>query len=174
VPVLTARGEGAAVLARESPRSGYGGRLAAQVQQRLGSDWQLFAGVEWENYRARGPAFNRTGREFFFAVEYQVRPDWWLTAEGRSRHGTVVSYTTPPRPDLIKAGKVLTLLDTFERSSPLLAYYFPAETLSGSLALTRVLDPRTALVLQFEYRDTTHNALRYLNSRSTVGLTRRF
>lgn len=173
VPVLSARGEGTGVLARESPRSGYGGRLTAQVQRRLGFDWQLVAGVEWEKYWARGPAFNLSGREYFLTVEYQVSKDWRLNAEVRSRHGTVVSYTTPPRPDLVKAGKVLTLLDTFERASPLLAYYFPAETISGAVELTRVLDRRSALFLQLEYRDTTHNALRYLNTRTTVGFARR-
>lgn len=174
VPVLAASVAGEEVFVRESARSGHSGKLTLQAQQRLGSAWQFVAGVEWEKYQARGLAFNRAGREYFLRAELQASPVWWLSAELRTRNGTVVSYTSPPRPDLVTAGKVLTLLDTFERAHPLLAYYFPAETISGAVELTRVLDPRTTAFLRFEYGDTTHNALRYLNQRTTLGLTRRF
>ncbi|MBP6508278.1 MAG: hypothetical protein KA257_12000 [Opitutaceae bacterium] len=173
VPVLVVQAAGEWVAAREEMRAGRGGALELRLQRRFGSDWQLAGGVEWEKYRARGHAFRRAGREYFLRTDYQMAR-WNFMLELHARTGVVVSYTSPPRPDLVQAGKVLTLVDTFERESSLLAYYFPADTRSGAVEATRGLDAQTAVFLRFEYRDTTHNAVRYLNQLSSLGIRREF
>jgi len=173
-PVLAMRASGEWVQTRETARSGRGGELALEMSQRWGDAWQGFAGVEWKRYDARGLAFNWAGRTYFLGLSRPAGTKWHLAAEFGWRDGDVISYTTPPRPDLVQAGKVLTLLDTFERAGPLLAYYFPAETASGGITLTRTAGPELRLYLRFEYRDTRHNAVRYLNQLSTVGFSREF
>jgi len=173
-PAVALQAQGDWVGVREAARSGRSGSLTAQLQKRFGREWQGFAGVDWRKFQARSHAFNRAGREYFLRMEYQPGPDWRFAAEIRQRQGDVISYTSPPRPDLVQAGKVLTLVDTFERSGPLLAYYFPAETRSGWVDLSRSISPVMSVSMRFEYRDTTHNAVRYRNSLSTLGVSRRF
>ncbi len=172
--VIGAAASGDWVTVREHVRSGLAGELRLEVRKRWGDSWQSFLGSERTRYEARQLAFTHSGRENYLRVEYQLNPVWRAAVELRQRVGIVVSYTTPPRPDLVLAGKVLTLVDTFERETPLLAYYFPADTQSASLELTRTMGPAASAYLKFEYGETTHFALRYLNQRSTLGLVWRF
>lgn len=172
--VVGASASGGWVSVHEADRSGLSGQLRLEVRKRWHESWQFSLGTERARYDARGHAFSNSGRDNYLRGEYQLNDVWTASLEIRQRAGIVVSYTSPPRPDLVLAGKVLTLVDTFERGSPLLAYYFPADTRSASLEFTRSLSPVAALFLRFEYRDSTHKALRYLNERSTVGLVRRF
>lgn len=172
--VLAAAAAGGWVSGRESDRSGLAGQLQLEIRKRWNDSWQFAFGTERIRYDARGHAFDNSGRENYLRAAFQVNAVWRATAELRQRAGVVVSYTSPPRPDLVQAGKVLTLVDTFERGAPLLAYYFPADTRSTSLELLRSLGPATSAYLRFEYRETTHKALRYSNQRSTVGVVRRF
>lgn len=172
--VISANTSGSWVGVRESPRSGLAGELQLEARKRWSDSWQFFLGFERRRYDARGRAFSHSGRESYLRAEYQLNAGWSASLELRQRAGIVVSYTTPPRPDLVQAGKILTLVDTFERDTPLLAYYFPADTRIASFDLTRSLGRATAAYLQFEYAETTHNALRYLNQRTSVGLVRRF
>lgn len=172
--VVGVTGSGGWVGVREAERTGWSGQLRAEVKKRWGDAWQFSLGVEHQRFDARGRAFSHSGRDYFLRAEFQVSAVWHAALEYRRREGSVVSYTTPPRPDLVQAGKVLTLVDTFKRPTPLLAYYFPAETQSLALSLTRRLGPATALRLNFSYAETIHGTLRYLNPRSGVGLLHRF
>lgn len=172
--VLDARATGGWSRGRESGRSGLTGQLELEIRKRWGDSWQFALGTARARHDARSVAFDSSGRENYLRGEYRLNADWRVALELRQRAGIVISYTTPPRPDLVQAGKVLTLVDTFERATPLLAYYFPADTGSAALELARSLGPSTAVYLRFEYRKTTHNDLRYLNQRSTVGVVRRF
>ena len=172
--VVSANTSGGWVGVHEADRSGLSRQLHVEVSKRWGESWQFFLGTERARYDARGHAFSNSGRDNYLRGAYQLNDVWTASLEIRQRAGIVVSYTSPPRPDLVLAGKVLTLVDTFERGSQLLAYYFPADTQSASLELTRTLSPAASLFLRFEYRNSTHKALRYLNQRSMLGVVRRF
>ncbi len=172
--VLNATATGGWGSVREANRSGLASQLQFEIRKRWGDSWQFALGTERARYEARHVAFDRSGRENYLRGEYQLNAVWHATVELRQRAGLVISYTTPPRPDLVQAGKILTLVDTFERPTPLLAYYFPADTRSASIELVRLLDPATSAYLRIEYGETRHNALRYLNPRSTLGVIHRF
>ncbi|MDP1580132.1 MAG: hypothetical protein Q8M02_07630 [Candidatus Didemnitutus sp.] len=172
--VIRAAASGEWVHAREATRSGLGGRSGFELQRHWGATAHFTLGGEVVRFNARGRAFDHTGREVYGRVRLQHGAYWHSLIELRYRHGDVVSYTTPPRPDLVQAGKSLTLVDTFRRDVPLLAYYFPANTPSAAWTLTRQLTTQTALFFHAEYRDTTHGALRYSNHRTGLGLATRF
>lgn len=172
--VIGATVSGDWISARERDRSGLTGHVRLEIRKRWRDSWLFFLGSERTHHDARQLAFTHSGRENYLRIEYQFNAAWWSAVELRQRAGIVVSYTTPPRPDLVQAGKVLTLVDTFERATPLLAYYFPADTRSLSLELARTLGPAASAYLKFEYRETTHFTLRYLNQRSIAGLLWRF
>lgn len=172
--VIRAATTGEWINTREATRSGLGGRGGFELRRRWREAWQFTLGGEIVRFNARGRAFDHTSREVYWRSSYQHDAHWHSDFELRYRHGDVVSYTTPPRPDLVLAGKTLTLVDTFRRDVPLLAYYFPANTHSAAWTLTRSLTSQTALFFHAEYRDTTHGALRYLNQRTSLGLAHRF
>ena len=168
-PVFAAEAEGGWTVARESARGGPGGAGRLVVRQRAGTMWWFSAGHEWRRFAARGPAFERTAREWFGRAEWSLGEDWTVAVEGRERQGDVVSYSRPPRPDLEAIGKPITLVDTFEQDVPWIAYYFPARTRSAALEVRRSFG-RMSLSLRHEYRDTLHAGPGYRNRRTELRL----
>lgn len=172
-PVFEAGIEGGWTGARERDRSGSGGAGHVQVRQRAGSAWLFTAGHEWRRFDARGRAFDRTAKEWSGRVEWTFAEGWTLAATGRRRVGDVVSYSRPPRPDLVALGKPISFVDTFEQATPWIAYYFAAETRSGSLELLRSFG-RSVVGLSYEYRHTLHAGPGYNNQRTALRYGRSF
>jgi hypothetical protein len=162
----TARLETAAdvVSAREAGRGGQAGSAALIYRQRLPADLLFQLGREVARHDARALAFDRTGRETFARLAWQPAPAWQFDTALRRRLGDVVSYSLPPRPDLLANGKKLILVDTFDRAGPLIAYYFPARSDTLELRATHALSRTQSLALAFEHRRTTHGlSSAYLN-----------
>jgi len=90
----------------------------------------------------------------------------------RWRHGDVLSYATPPRPDLVEVARVRTFSETFSR--PMIVYSVEAHTVSGAVTVSRALNEVTSLDLGCEWRETTRSPLRYVNRLVSLGLTRQF
>ncbi len=172
-PVLVAEAEGEWVAAQERGRGGFGAAGRISVRQRLGATWRLAAGHEWRRFDARAMAFDRTGREWFGRLEWNVGEAWTILVEGRRRMGDVVSYSRPPRPDLEALGKPITYVDTFEQDVPWIAYYFRAETRSGAAEVQRLVG-RTTLAWRHEYRHTLHAGPGYKNQLTSFRLSRSF
>jgi len=173
VPVFTFEVDGEWAAVSESARAGRGGAARLQVGQRLGTEWLLTGGFERRRFDARSHAFDLTAREWFGRVERTLGENWMIALETRWREGVVISYSHPPRPDLVAIGKPVTLVGTFEQSEPWIAYYFRAHTRSGALELQRTFG-RAAVALRYEYRETTHNGPGYLNQLTTLRCTARF
>lgn len=167
VPVLLAALTGEGSGAQERARTGWGGVGRLQVTQRAGTNWLLAAGHDWRRFDARGRAFDRTGREWFARAGWTPGAAWHVAAEFRGRQGDVVSYSRPPRPDLVAIGKPVTLVDTFEQAEPWIAYYFQAKTRSRALELQHSLG-RSTLTLRHDYRHTLHAGPGYKNRLTTL------
>lgn len=172
-PVWAAEIETEWAVAQERARSGGGGVGRLQVRQRLSGHWALNAGHEWRRFDARSLAFDRTGREWFGRVEWAASAVWTLTVEGRDRTGGVVSYSRPPRPDLVALGKPVTLVNTFEQSEPWIAYYFGARTRSAAIELHYGLG-RSSLAWRYEYRHTRHGGAGYKNQIASLSFAAPF
>lgn len=172
-PVFAAEIEGEWAAAQERARGGLGGAGRVEVRQRLGAAWRVSAGHEWRRFDARGKAFDRTGREWFGGMEWNIGEAWNLAVEGRERVGDVVSYSRPPRPDLEAIGKPITLVDTFEQGAPWIAYYFRARTRSVAVEVRRTVG-RAALALRHEYRHTLHAGPGYKNRLTSLGFSTPF
>ena len=172
-PSVTASLDGSWRFARETGRGG--GRAAGRVllRQRLGAAWLFQAGHERERFDARQIAFARTSRTWFGRAEWNPGGRWWLAFEGARTEGDVVSYSVPPRPDLVQAGKPITLVDTFEQPERLLAYYFPGDT---RLAALELIHERGGfgVTLRHEQRRTSHAGPGYENRITSLSLFTRF
>ncbi len=172
-PVFSAEGEGEWLVAQERDRGGLAGTVRLQLRQRIWTNWRLLAGGEWQRTDARGRAFDRTGRAGFGRVEWSPARNWTLAVEGRERVGDVVSYSRPPRPDLVAIGKPITFVDTFEQGSPWIAYYFPARTRIGSAEVQHTVG-RLSWALRHEYRHTLHAGPGYRNHLTSCRISRAF
>ena len=167
VPVVAVEAEGEWAVAAEKARDGRGGAARLQVRQRVGEEWLLTAGVERRRFDARSHAFDLTSRKWFGRVERTLGENWLVAVEWQRREGTVVSYSRPPRPDLVAIGKPITLVDTFEQDEPWILYYFRAHTRSAALELQRTFG-RSTVTLRQEYRETKHKGPGYVNQLTTL------
>lgn len=173
-PTLSVDFAGDAVAARESGRGGWTGFATVTLQKRLDPSWQLALAHERARHDARQTAFDRTGEETSVRADYDWDSRWRFSLCGRHRHGGVLSYATPPRPDLLAAGRVLGSVTTFDRARPMNAYFLLARTLAGEAAVSLALDDATALHFAYEHRETEKGAIRYVNHLVTAGVTRQF
>jgi len=161
-----------AVAAHESGRAGLAGGVTFAWRQRLDDATRLTLTHERARHDARAAVFDRTGAETSLELARDLDEHWSLALAARWREGDVVSYATPPRPDLVSLAKVRVPNATFGR--PFVAYSLDARTLTGALALTRTLDPATALTFGYEWRDTERGPLRYVNHLVSAALVRQF
>ena len=160
------------IAARESDRSGFVGRVRLVWSQRWDDATQFTLSYERTRQNARESVYDRTGGEAAAEVHYAMDERWQVAAGATWREGDVISYATPPRPDLVALARVRTLVDTF--GAPRVAYSLSAWTLGGSLALTRQLDERSSLTLRYEWRDTERSPLRYVNHLVSTAFTHQF
>ena len=163
---------GDAVAARESARSGLAGSVTFAWRQRLDDATRIAFTHERARHDAREFVFDRTGSETALEVARDLDERWSLALAARWREGDVLSYATPPRPDLVALARVRVPNSTFDR--PFVAYSVDARTLTGEVALTRALDEATALTFGYEWRQTERGPLRYVNHLVSVTLARQF
>jgi len=169
-PIFSVEFSGDASTARETDRSGLGAGVAFAWRQRFGESTLVALSQDFSRFDARGAVFDRSASETALVVTQTLADRWSFSATVRFRQGDVLSYATPPRPDLVALARIRSPVNTFGR--PMVAYSLDAHTLGGALALTRTLDDRTSLALAAEYRATGHAALRYVNRLVSVALSR--
>ncbi|HTQ31268.1 MAG TPA: hypothetical protein VMI53_08660 [Opitutaceae bacterium] len=160
------------VAADESARSGPAGTAALRLVQRFSAATRAELSGELARLDARGAVFARTGETLAAGLDHDLDERWRVSLQFAWRDGDVVSYATPPRPDLRAVARTLIANDTFER--PFIVYRLGAHTLDYRIALSPALDERTALSLAFGLRETARPGVRYVNHLVSLGLTRQF
>ena len=171
-PTLSVELAGDAVFARESDRAGFAGAATFALRKRLDETTRLSLTHERFRHDARVLVFDLTSHETALELARDLGERWSLTLGAHHREGDVLSYATPPRPDLVALAKVRVPNTAFDR--PLVAYSLDAHSLTGSLVLSYALDPATSLALGYNYRDTTRRPLRYVNHLVSAALARQF
>ena len=171
-PIFNVELAGDAVTARESGRAGLAGGVTLAWRKRLDDATRLALTHERTRHDARAAVFDRTGAETALELARDLDEHWSFTVAARWREGDVLSYATPPRPDLVPFAKVRVPVTTFDR--PFVAYSLDARTLTAALALTRTLDVATSLTFGYERRDTERGPLRYVNHLVSATLVRQF
>lgn len=160
------------IAARDSDRSGFAGRVRLEWSQRLNDATRFTLSYELARHDAQQTVYDRTGREAAVGISTAIDENWQVAVGGQWREGDVLSYATPPRPDIVALARVRMPVDTF--GSPRVAYSLSARTLGGSVGLTRVLDARSSLTLGYEGRVTERSPLRYVNHLVSAAFNRQF
>ena len=171
-PTFSIELAGDAVAAHESARAGLAGSMTFAWRQRLDDATRVALTHERARHNARESVFARTGNETALEIARDLDERWSLAFTARWREGDVLSYATPPRPDLVSLARVRVPNSTFDR--PFVAYSLDARTLTGALAFTRALDEATALTFGYEWRQTERGPLRYVNHLVSATLARQF
>lgn len=160
-------------VARESGRGGGAGTAEVALRKRFGELWQTEISHQRERFDARSLAFVQTGQRWSARVERALAGGWSLSLDAAWRKGTVLSYSFPPRKDLLLLGKPITFVDTFDQREPLIAYYFPAETRLAGIELRRDFE-RAGITFRHEIRKSFHAGPGYENTITSVRLVTRF
>jgi hypothetical protein len=170
-PVLGAGVVLDAVASRDNRRLGFVGEVILRGRFRLAEPTILDVSQSFSDRGARHDLFEARTRESTLTLRHDLGADWQLTAEARWREGEVVSFATPPRPDLAALAAVLVPLDpTF--GSARTAYAVDARSLAGSLTLSRRLSQDYALAVGHQHRTTRRGALDYSARRWQISLRR--
>jgi hypothetical protein len=171
-PVFAVELAGDLIFARETERSARAGSLTLLWRKRFDTTTRLAFKQEFARRDARELLFDRTGAETSLELAHDLDELWSLSFTARWRKGDVLSYATPPRPDLVALAHVREAYDFFGRS--FVAYSLETHSLSGSIAATRALGLRTWLIVCYEARRTERSPMRYVNHLVSTALVRQF
>lgn len=160
------------VAAQETGRRGTSAFLAFGVRKRFNDLWQASLTQEYSQHNARYAVFDRRGGETKLEIGRDLTDVARITLSLRYRDGDVLSYGTPPRPDLVDLAPNRLDVDTFDR--PMVAYSVDARTLGAKAAVVRALDENSAVILGYEYRKTERSPLRYVNHLVSLALVYQF
>ncbi len=171
-PVFSVEVAADGIFAHETGRRGTRTGLTVAWRKRFNDAWRASVSHEYAQHDARFAVFDRRSHETAVELARDVTDVARFTFTLRHRAGDVLSYGTPPRPDLVALAPNRRPVETFGR--PMVAYSIDARTLGARVAAIRALDESSALILGYEYRQTEHRALRYVNHLVSLSLVHQF
>lgn len=167
-PVFSVEGSADAVAAKEAGRRGTASSVLVSLRKRFNDTWRATLLQEYAQHAAQFAVYDRTGVETALEIDHDVTEVARLTFRASYRDGDVLSYGTPPRPDLVSVAPNRRPVTTF--GSPMVAYSIDARTVGLKLALTRAIDEDSAFIVGYEWRDTSRTPLRYVNHLVSLSL----
>jgi len=171
-PVFSVELAGDVIAAQESGRAGSSAGVTFALRKRFDNRWRASLTEELAETYARAAVFDRGGAQTTAQVGYELNESSRLTFDAFYRDGDVVSYATPPRPDIVAIAPNRMPVTTFGRA--MVAYSVRAETLGTKIAYIRALTQESALVVSYEVRRTERDPLRYVNQLVSLALVRQF
>ncbi len=172
IPTYALRARGSYSSTQEAARTGPTGSVAFVYTERLTEPMQFRFTAESSRLAADRAVYSRTGTELTGEIIRDVGTDWTFIYAVRWRRGDVLSYATPPRPDLVTLSGEREASNTFGR--PFVAYTLDGTTVAGALTLSRALSQWTSFHIGFEWRETTRQPLVYINRLVSLGYTLQF
>lgn len=150
-----------AVAAKETGRRGVATSATLALRKRLDDLTRIRAGYEVSWLEARYQTFDRAAGEALVDLDRDLNDVTRLTLSVRFRDGDVLSYSEIPRADLAALAPHNTVVGTF--GSPMTAYRIDAHTWTGRLSVARALDQQSAVVVGYEFRDTSRGSFSFRN-----------
>jgi hypothetical protein len=158
--------------------SGQDGASGARLSPSVGFVWQFVerGGVsirylpQW--FFAEGAVFYSGSQEGRIAGWFDLFPRTRLFADYAIRYGDVVSYATPPRPDLVAIAEVKEPTDVF--GAERMVYRFDAWTHSVRAGIEQDLTTWMKLRLAYRFEFTQRGSLNYANQIGEIGLRFKF
>lgn len=158
--------------------AGQPGASGARLAPSLGFVWQIVerGGVsvryvpQW--FFAEGAVFYSGAQEGRISGWFDVFPGTRLVLDYSIRYGDVVSYATPPRPDLAAIAEVKETTDVF--GAERIVYRFDAWTQSVHAGIEQDLTTWMKLRIAYRFEITQRGSLDYANQIAEIGLRFKF
>jgi hypothetical protein len=133
---------------------------SARWTQPLGGAWSLEALYRFDARFADSALFSGQGNEGGLTLRWAPDGRWSFSGGYRVRYGDIVSFATPPRPDIVSVSSVVEPGNTiFGR--PLTAYRLDALTQSFAAGAAFALTADISLELTGEFQHTSRSAISY-------------
>jgi hypothetical protein len=171
-PVFSIEGSVDTVGSRLDGRGGTSSGFLFSLRKRFDDVWRGTVTQEFARQDARFAVYDRTGAETAIEVDREMSEVARLSFRASYRDGDVLSYGTPPRPDLVAVATNRRPVDTFDR--PMVAYSIDARTIGLRASLTRAVDESSAVIFSYEWRETSRAPLRYLNQILSVAMVHQY
>jgi hypothetical protein len=121
---------------------------------------------------AQGALFNSAAQEAGISGWFDLFPSTRLFVNYAFRYGDVVSYATPPRPDLAEIAIVKEPTDVF--GAERMAYRFDATTRSVQAGVDQTLTAHLKLRAMYRFEITQRGTVEYANHIAELGLRVKF
>ena len=141
--------------------SGIGLLPSIGVAWQGGERWGLSVQYSPQWFFARGVLFESTAQTAGFSAWFDLFPTTRLQVRYQFRTGDIVSYATPPRPDLVAIAEVQETTLVF--GSPRVRYRFDADTHALEAGVTQQLGDRFALSAIYRLEITQGKGKEYEN-----------
>lgn len=171
-PVVSIELAADAVAANETGRRGTGKGVTLALRKRFNDLWRVALTQEFARHDARQAVFDRAGAETALEVGRDITEFTRLALRVNYRSGDVLSYGTPPRPDLVALAPNRADVETFGR--PMVAYSIGARTVGARASYISALNEQSAVILAYEWRDTERSPFHYVNHLVSLALSHQF
>jgi hypothetical protein len=171
-PTFSAEIAGDYLEAQERERHGVIASATLAFQKRFSPAFRVTVAHQYTERYARSPVFDQESHESRLVLDRDFDGKKRLTLSVHFRDGDVVSYATPPRPDLVAIASDRIEVDTFNR--PMVAYSIDARSYSARASYARAMDETSAVVATYEWRYTERRPLEYTNHLVSIALVHQF
>lgn len=106
--------------------------------------------------------YDQVGFGVSIHASFNLTSSTQLTADYTFRHGDVVSYAVPPRPELAALANDRAGVTTF--GTPYVAYNIDATTNSFAVGINQALTRTLGFSLRYEFSETSRSTIHYTNN----------
>lgn len=171
-PVLSVEGGADIVRAQDGARDGTGATGTISLRKRFNHQWRISLAHELAEHFARAAVYDRRGHQTTLELGFDAGELTRFTLAAFRYEGDVVSYATPPRPELAAIATARQPSAIFNRDH--IVYSIDARTTGGKASVVRALNEETAAIVGYEYRETERAPFRYVNHLVSVAVVHQF
>lgn len=171
-PVLSLEAGADWVAAQDGARDGTSTIGTIALRKRFNDLWRASLSQDFVEHYARAAPYDRKGTQTMLELGLDATELTRFTVAVFRYSGDVVSYATPPRPDLAALAPNRQPSAIFNRAH--VVYSIDARTIGAKAGVIRALSEDTAAILGYEYRETERDPFRYVNHLVSVALVHQF
>jgi hypothetical protein len=147
---------------KEDDRSGVENRFRIRGGFGISERLALEATYTFDDYAAKDAFWDLSGNSGSIRLTFDVTSSLQVALGYLYRNGEVISYAIPPRPDIVALSSARESVNSFG-SPPYTAYRLRGVTNAFSASASYTLSKYISLQVNYEFRNTTHGPLDYVN-----------
>ena len=145
-------------------RHGWSNNFRVRGGMALCDRLSIEAGYMFDSFAARDNFYDVQGHNGSARLIFDVTSSLQISLRYNYRYGDVISYSVPPRPDILMVASVKReAITSFGTDRPYTAYRLPASTHSVSVSAGYAVTKYLSVLVSYEYVATAHDPLQYEN-----------